>query len=362
MLCTRALLVAALLLGAGPSHGGQPTWRERFRSRIQEKIRTTFRSRRETSAQEPAPVPEGFRLGQIQVGAVPRYFLYRLPSSPRPRAPLLILLHGGTGNMARSFQGETRMGKGWIRACDREGWVLLAPNGTNPETGDTRSGKQLWNDLREGGQVPGSEADDVAFLDALLDWSQSELDTDPARVLVTGGSNGGMMTLRYALERPGRIAGAAAFLAALPDLSVPLPELASPVPLLMVNGDQDQWVRWEGGPVARRRAPTRSVPETVSWWVSANRAEPEPEVSLAPDLDPEDGCRAERRVYPARPGGAPVHAIRLRGAGHVPPLPTGSRRLGPMMEKVLGRACHDVEAVSLALQFFRRTVPGLREP
>jgi dienelactone hydrolase len=52
-------------------------------------------------------------------------------------------------------------------------------------------------------------ADDIAFLDALIDRLVAQHGADPARIFMTGSSNGGMMTFVYAATRPRRLAAAA---------------------------------------------------------------------------------------------------------------------------------------------------------
>ena len=58
--------------------------------------------------------------------------------------------------------------------------------------------------------------DDVGFIKALLDWaadrfSNTPVTLDMGQILVTGASNGGMITCRLDVERPSRVSTAAAF-------------------------------------------------------------------------------------------------------------------------------------------------------
>ncbi|MBT6509461.1 MAG: prolyl oligopeptidase family serine peptidase [Rhodospirillaceae bacterium] len=94
---------------------------------------------------------------------------------------------------------------GWDELADAEGFAVVYPRGI--ENG--------WNDGRDNTARWGDEAppDDVAFFDVLLDRLVADSTADPDRVFVTGPSNGGMMTLRLACDRAGRIAGIAPLIA-----------------------------------------------------------------------------------------------------------------------------------------------------
>src|SRR3546814_3672550 len=57
--------------------------------------------------------------------------------------------------------------------------------------------------------LPLTTPDDVRFLDHLIDDAIATFGVDPHRIYMGGYSGGAMMTLRYACEVPGRIAGTA---------------------------------------------------------------------------------------------------------------------------------------------------------
>jgi polyhydroxybutyrate depolymerase len=255
--------------------------------------------------------------------------------------------------MRKLFQGAFGSGQEWSQLARREQTVLLIPNGIDPETGNTRGDHQNWNDLRRGGQVRQSTADDVGFLTALLDWTEDRYQTDSERIYVTGASNGGMMTQRLILERPERVTAAVALISALPEVSVPLPDPKGVVPLLLINGTEDPLVPWKGGTVGHNRGKVRSGEATATFWVGANHASPQPLVKWLPDRDPRDGCEVETRVYAPLPGGAPVHFWILHGGGHLPPT-RQKKSLGFLLRKFLGTPCREVEALDLTWDFMQR--------
>ncbi|MGB0514574.1 MAG: alpha/beta hydrolase family esterase, partial [Wenzhouxiangellaceae bacterium] len=184
----------------------------------------------------------------IDVGGETRYYRVFVPESLPSTAPATVfVLHGGTGSMRSIMPPADVASAEWPALADRHRFILIVPNGINRNTGDAFGDDQNWNDCRD--NVPGDiRGDDVAFLDALIDWSLDALGTDPTRVYFTGASNGGMMSLRMASERPEQVAAVAAFIANQPDGT----ECAEPtrgVPMLLAHGTEDPLVPYAGGPV-----------------------------------------------------------------------------------------------------------------
>lgn len=126
------------------------------------------------------------------------YALWTPETFPGTEArPLLLALHGAGGN---SFINASMTLLTSLAA--REGFVLAFPEGSG-----------LVPTFNAGGccgyaQLTG--IDDVAYLRAVIDDVGSRTAIDPARVYVTGFSNGAMMSHRLACELTDRIAGIAA--------------------------------------------------------------------------------------------------------------------------------------------------------
>ena len=119
--------------------------------------------------------------------------LTRPPARFTGRRPVLISIHGGPEAQARSgFIGRNH------HLVQALGIALLQPN-VRGSSGYGKSFLVLDNlRLRE---------DSVKDIGALLDWIATQPDLDPQRVVVTGGSYGGYMSLAVATTYPQRIAG-----------------------------------------------------------------------------------------------------------------------------------------------------------
>ena len=118
-------------------------------------------------------------------------FLYRPPAKFTGKRPVIINIHGGPeGQFKPSFPGR------WDYYMNELGVAMVAPN----VRGSTGYGKTFLA-LDNGFLREGSYQD----INALFDWIQTQPQLDSGRVLVTGGSYGGFMTLAVATNYNDRI-------------------------------------------------------------------------------------------------------------------------------------------------------------
>ena len=118
-------------------------------------------------------------------------FLYRPPAKFTGKRPVIINIHGGPeGQFRPSFPGR------WDYYMNELGIAMIAPN----VRGSTGYGKTFLA-LDNGFLREGSYQD----INTLLDWIQTQPQLDSGRVLVTGGSYGGFMTLAVATTYNDRI-------------------------------------------------------------------------------------------------------------------------------------------------------------
>jgi dipeptidyl aminopeptidase/acylaminoacyl peptidase len=118
-------------------------------------------------------------------------FLYRPPAKFTGKRPVMINIHGGPeGQFRPGFPGR------WDYYLNELGIAMIAPN----VRGSTGYGKTFLA-LDNGLLREGSYQD----INTLLDWIQTQPQLDSGRVLVTGGSYGGFMTLAVATNYNDRI-------------------------------------------------------------------------------------------------------------------------------------------------------------
>jgi dipeptidyl aminopeptidase/acylaminoacyl peptidase len=118
-------------------------------------------------------------------------FLYKPPATFAGKRPVVVEIHGGPESQVRpSFLGRTNF---WLNEL---GVARLYPN-VRGSAGYGKTFLKLDNGMRR--------EDSVKDVGALLDWIGTRPDLDGARVMVTGGSYGGYMTLASATHFDDRL-------------------------------------------------------------------------------------------------------------------------------------------------------------
>ena len=216
--------------------------------------------------------------------------------------PLLVVLHSFATRSR--FQLTT---SGILPIADREEFIVVAPQGLIRDgLDDTGEG---WNiELRD------DLADDVGFIDALLDELTATYVIDQRRVYAAGFSQGAGMTYQIADSFPDRIAAIAAVSSALPSPETREFAPSRPIPLLQIHGTADTIARYDQP--SDRFIPFTSVLETIEIWRSINGCTDEATITDFPDLVTTDESTVTRIAYTNCTTDAPVVHFRVNGGGH----------------------------------------------
>lgn len=278
----------------------------------------------------------------LRTGSYRRRFLLHVPpETPSSSAmPLVVVLHGAFST-ARDMEACT----GWSDLADREGLVVLYPDGIG-----LLGYLQHWNAGHCCGRAAQENWDDTAFLDAAIDGVCASMNIDPSRIYMVGLSNGGMLAYRYAAEGTARLAACAVVAGAIgsrsdadaPAWTPPVP--GRPVPMLILHGDADLTVPYGGGlPTGRSSGRCYSpVSEAVAFWRTVNRCgtEPRGEGSIQGGV---------AQTWWTTPSGAhEVRLCRLHGWGHQWPGGPFTAALSPE------HPLHAFEAAPFIWEFLRR--------
>lgn len=244
-------------------------------------------------------LPVGMQRGKtalrtIVSGGVKRTYRIHVPAQDTNASPAALVLnfHGRSGTGM-----DQEITSGLVPLSDREGFVLVSPDGTGTPMG--------WS----AGATPTNSVDDVRLVRDLLDSLTSELCIDSGRVYATGFSNGAFMTSRLACEMPDRITA----IAAVGGVSYPSAGCNTQMPILAIHGTADKTVPMEGGTVrAWHYAGARAA---MRRWAATN------------------GCELATMDSPT-PGGltvevfehcsVPTELLVLNGAGHLWPGAPGT--------------------------------------
>jgi len=237
--------------------------------------------------------------------------LVRLPASYNGQhpVPLLVMLHAYLQTPA-----EFEAFMGIAAAADANGIATVHPIGL-PDV----FGVPHWNATTACCAWFGPGNDDSGYLRDLIDEVKLQANIAPARVHVTGYSNGGYMAYRMACDHADIIASIAPIGAATwydPTMCTP----STPVHVLHIHGDQDTWVEWNGG-IEVGGNPYPSVNTTLTHWAGYNNCAAAPLVSnTTMDLDALiPGAETAIIHYDNNclPGGS-VELWRMQGSNHFP--------------------------------------------
>lgn len=270
------------------------------------------------------------------------YFLYvptTLQKSVKP--PLLIALHGGGRPDGDDYAERT----GYPALADRYGFVVAFPNGVSSQ----------WNDGR--GKTfrradDNTDVDDVGFLSALIDVLVAAHDIHPKKIYVEGSSNGGMMAQRLACELSDKISAVASVISSMPYNIVDTCQPDRPISMLVMNGDADPIVPYEGGAVTvagMEYGEVLSTKQTVDFWRVKNKCIERAQQVIFPDHNKLDSSRVSYVQYSGCAEGADVVLYVAHGGGHSRP---GSENVVP--NRLIGTVNQDIHASEVIWDFFRK--------
>ncbi|HZA00260.1 MAG TPA: PHB depolymerase family esterase [Acidimicrobiales bacterium] len=243
-----------------------------------------------TAACDAEHTVEAGRAPQIlTVDGLEREYVVHVPPAHdgTEAAPLILSLHGFGGDIAGQDAST-----GLPSAAGARGYIVVTPQGAPLDVPDdvpgaaeaaAFEGVTFWNffgsDPGEvvvnGTAVPLGDigADDVAFVDALLDRLLDEHCIDPDRVFATGMSNGAGMSTTLGCELGDRFAAIA------PVAGVNLGGACpgdDPVSVLAIHGDADAVAGYEGNALMGFELGNPSVPDRMSAWAARDGCDAPP--------------------------------------------------------------------------------------
>jgi polyhydroxybutyrate depolymerase len=289
------------------------------------------------SIDRPPPVAGEHVDTELTSAGLKRTYKRYYPKTTKGSAlPLVVDLHGySEGNAVHTAMSNLGA------LADTEGFLLVTPSGTGAIP--------FWN------AVPSPDlVDDVQFISAVIDDASATFCVDPARVFVTGLSNGAFMTSLIACKLADKVAAVAPVAGVrFPDGCAP----SRPVPMIAFHGTADKFVSYDGTPgEAAANLPLNDetkkafehltflpIPETVGKWATAEGcgAKPTEEpVTASVKLIRYDGCKA----------GSVVELYVVDGGGHAWPGSDFSKSI----ERVVGPTTSEIDANALMWAFFQQ--------
>jgi polyhydroxybutyrate depolymerase len=165
----------------------------------------------------------------IKVDGVDRHYILHVPPNydGKKPMPMIVALHGMGGNSA-DFEHRSNLNA----TADKEGFIVAYPDSTQ------WFGQKDWKtwDTDNGIIPPGQHSDDIKFLRAVIDDTQSQANVDDKRIFMAGISNGGMMTFHAAAALSDKIAAIAVVSGAM---SGKEQSPTQPISVLNIHGTND---------------------------------------------------------------------------------------------------------------------------
>ncbi|MBT8398395.1 MAG: hypothetical protein KJN92_15585 [Gemmatimonadetes bacterium] len=194
-------------------------------------------------------------------------FLIKKPEKATDGDPVLVLLHGRGSDMG-DLQG--------LAPVLPPGGTLVTPQAPHPGgPWGYGMGWAWYRYLGDDRPDPDSLRESLADLEIFLDGLPQTLGFLPGPLVLGGFSQGGTMSLSYALTRPGRVAGVVVLSGFLPNREIlgVGPEALGQTPLFWAHGTQDPAVPfhlaqagWRAIEEARGRLTSRKYP--MGHWVT----------------------------------------------------------------------------------------------
>ena len=270
--------------------------------------------------------------------------LYRLHNAEvgaETAAPLVVYLHGYR-KRAEAIEGRNTLDRiSWSRleaTATSEGFVVASPA--------AHWGKwNLLDGLRNTTLGDGTRLDDVGFVFALIDALVADGIADPARIYLTGISDGAIMSYRLLCTPESPFIAAVALIGTMTEIHRDACLDARPTPIMVIAGTLDRTLPYDGR--IFRTGRQLSVPETMEYWRRLHGCTGQKSEALD-DVDTEDGSQVRLVHWTGCATEGAVKLLRIEGGGHrVPRLAPTAGNAG---ERKDGRN-YDIDGAEEAWRF-----------
>lgn len=278
-----------------------------------------------------------------------RYFDVFIPNNFSHNKELVIQLHGGTLSKDELYDDNAGASKFWAELAEKEKFVLIIPNGTNLETGETKGSKLNWNDCRLQ-KANKFNSDDVGFISKLIDFAINKYQINNKKVFVTGVSNGGLMSYRLAAELPEKITAIAAFSANnFKEDECSYKNIA--IPVMIVNGTKDKFIPFYGGITKYKSEEVYSSDQTLDFWLKNNKLSKNEFIKTNIfDSNKKDKSTIQLFEYGANTKSKISYFV-VNGGGHIM---AGKKYVLPKFAQlIVGKQNQDIEGAEIAWNFFK---------
>jgi polyhydroxybutyrate depolymerase len=252
--------------------------------------------------------------------------------------PLVFVLHGGggTANGMISFSE-------FDLVSDTAGFIVVFPQGVI----EASSGGYTWADGR-GTPADTAGIDDVGFISALIDHLNNHYEINNSKVYSCGMSNGGFMSQRLAVDLNNRIAAVASVGSTIDSSQVSTYLPALPVSVMLINGVDDPFVPFYGGPVNGSQGYAISSFDLFNFWFQKNNCTGQIDSMQLPDVVTAESSTITKYYNQNCDCNSQIVLYKVNGGGH-----TWSGVPNFWYELIAGQTNEDIHASVEIWKFFR---------
>lgn len=229
----------------------------------------------------------------VHDGIEREYILYLPTTYNEASAVPLVLNFHGFGGSASEYMNYADMRS----LAELDTFILVYPQGS------CLDGASHWNPCPAGAGNK-SSADDLGFIESLVNELSSQYNVDMERIYAVGYSNGGMMAYGLANYKSELIAAVASVSGAMLDCTGPV---SHPMPVVDLHGTADAVLPYDGG------GGWNAVQSTLDHWININNTTTTPTVSS----DSSGGMNIEHYVYDQGDNMVAVEHYKYIGGDHV---------------------------------------------
>ena len=184
---------------------------------------------------------------------VREYLLY-VPNNYNPelKYPLMINFHG-FGGYAKDFVNEADM----RNLAEDQNFFVVYPQGT------LLGGSPHWNSSAPSPDNK-SSADDLGFVETMIDAISAEYSVESKRIYAAGYSNGGFLSYFLACNSK-RFAAIGSVAGTMIDDSYKSCNASVPTAMINIHGTADKTVPYDGDGYG-----STSIPDVINWWKNFN--------------------------------------------------------------------------------------------
>ncbi len=225
----------------------------------------------------------------IKIDGNYRIFHFHQPPASQINASLVFVLHGSGGSGKGIMKGAAKL----EAISTGENILMVYPDGY----------KNYWNECRKLATSAANveDIDENTFFLKMIEYFINRYKVNPGQVFAIGTSGGGHMTYKLALTMPEKFKAISALIANLPDTGyIDCPEKKLPIPVMIVNGTNDDVNPYNGGNMNVSGSfwgKVRSTDQTFQYWAKLDGYKGSPKKELLPDTDPTDGKTIEKFSY-----------------------------------------------------------------